>query len=153
MHKLELKIPPPLVLLVCAALVWLTAQALPLSFSPHSALKIAALVSALAGLIVAFSALALFIRMRTTVHPHRPAHSRRLVTGGVYRFSRNPMYLAMAAGLLAWILWLGSWPGLLWLAAFAAYITRFQIVPEERALAAKFGSRYQRYCRRTRRWL
>ncbi len=153
MHKLELKIPPPLVLLVCAALVWLTAQVLPALTTAQAALKIAALVSGLAGLMLAFSALALFIRMRTTVHPHQPARSRRLVTGGVYRFSRNPMYLAMAAGLLAWILWLGSWPGLLWLAAFAAYITRFQIVPEERALAAKFGSRYQRYCRRTRRWL
>ncbi|MDO5640234.1 MAG: isoprenylcysteine carboxylmethyltransferase family protein [Neisseria sp.] len=152
MNALELKVPPLVVAAVCALLTWLTAVALPALGRPYPVLRVLALLSALAGLMLVFSAIALFVRMRTTVHPHRPTESRRLVTGGVYRFSRNPMYLAMAAWLLAWILWLGSWPGLLWLAVFAGYITRFQILPEERVLAAKFGRRYERYCRRARRW-
>ena len=86
------------------------------------------------------------------MHPRAPERSSRLVTGGVYRFSRNPMYLALALFLLAWALWLGNGAALVWPALFAAYLTRFQIVPEERALAAKFGQEYAQYCRRVRRW-
>lgn len=72
---------------------------------------------------------------------------------GPYRFTRNPMYLGMVLILLAWCLWLGNAAALLALAAFVGYITRFQIVPEERALAGRFGAAYEDYRRRVRRWV
>ena len=76
-----------------------------------------------------------------------------MVTDGIYRYSRNPMYLGMALLLAAWALWLGNAAALLGIVLFVALINRYQIRPEERILAAKFGDDYRNYCRRTRRWL
>ena len=76
-----------------------------------------------------------------------------MVTDGIYRYSRNPMYLGMALLLAAWALWLGNAAAWLGIVLFVALINRYQIRPEERILAAKFGDDYHSYCRRTRRWL
>ncbi len=152
MNAMELKIPPPLVWLVCAAAAWLSAHYLPARALDMAALRWLVWPLLLCGVLLALPAPALFVRARTTMHPRAPERSSHLVTGGVYRFSRNPMYLALALLLLAWVLWLGNGVGLVWPALFAAYLTRFQIVPEERALAAKFGQEYAQYCRRVRRW-
>jgi protein-S-isoprenylcysteine O-methyltransferase Ste14 len=106
------------------------------------------------GLVVGVLALLPFGRLRTTVDPRHPERASRLVTDGVYRVSRNPMYLAMLLGLVAWGLWLGRAPALLLGPAFfVAYLNRRQIPPEERALAATFGEEYERYRRTVRRWL
>lgn len=96
---------------------------------------------------------AAFRRHRTTVNPHTPDKSRLIVADGIYRFSRNPMYLGMVLLLAAWAQHLAqaaAWAGV---AVFAAWITRFQIIPEERVLSAQFGDAYRAYCRRTRRWI
>lgn len=150
MNALELKIPPPLVWLVCAALVWQTAATLPGQVQLWPWLV---WLPILGSLVLGFPAVRAFVRAQTTVHPHQPSRSSSLVTGGVYRVSRNPMYLALALLLLAWVLYWGNILGLVWLAVFVLYITRFQIVPEERALAAKFGQAYRDYCERVRRWI
>ena len=94
-----------------------------------------------------------FRRAGTTVNPLSPGNARRVVTTGVFAWTRNPMYLGMAAALVGLSTWLGTWPALLVAAAFCAYLTRFQIVPEERALHDLFGEPYARYCRRVRRWI
>ena len=151
MNAMDLKIPPPLVWLVCAAAAGLAPYYLP-AVLDMAALRWLIWPLLLCAMLLALPALMLFSRARTTAHPHHPERSSRLVTGGVYRFSRNPMYLALALLLLAWVLWLGNGVALVWPALFAAYLTRFQIVPEERALAAKFGQEYAQYCRRVRRW-
>ena len=94
-----------------------------------------------------------FRRAHTTVDPLHPDKASRLVTGGIYRVSRNPMYLGMACLLTAWTIWLGAlWP---WLGpvAFVLYITRFQIRPEERMLTTLFGEAYTAYTQRVRRWV
>ena len=75
------------------------------------------------------------------------------MTGGVFRLTRNPMYLGMALILAAWALWLGNAGGALLLAGFVAFIGRFQIAPEERALRAHFGEEFDAYARRVRRWI
>lgn len=75
------------------------------------------------------------------------------MVGGVYRATRNPMYVGLALLLLAWTVYLGAPLALLGVAAFVAYITRFQIVPEERVLAQKFGPEFGAYRSRVRRWL
>jgi protein-S-isoprenylcysteine O-methyltransferase Ste14 len=76
-----------------------------------------------------------------------------MVTSGVYRHTRNPMYLGMLCLLGAWAAWLGNAAALLGLPAFVAYMNRFQIAPEERALAQRFGAAFDAYAARVRRWL
>ena len=94
----------------------------------------------------------MFRKARTTFSPLRPDRSAAVVQTGVYRITRNPMYLGMVLILLGLALYLASPWALLRPVAFAAYITRFQIVPEERALTARFGEAYTAYCARVRRW-
>ena len=114
-----------------------------------------ALVALFAGAGIAFDVADLlsFRASRTTVNPLKPERASALVTQGVYRLTRNPMYVGMACLLLAWAAWLWQLLPLLGPAAFVLYITRFQIRPEERALAALFGAEYAAYTARVRRWL
>ncbi len=92
-------------------------------------------------------------RVRTTVSPLNPEQTEHFVSDGVYRFSRNPMYAGLGCWLVAWAGYLAHPLPWLFLAAFVAYMTRFQIMPEERVLVQKFGAEYESYCRRVRRWL
>ena len=94
-----------------------------------------------------------FRRARTTVNPLKPETSAALVSTGVYSFTRNPMYLGMALALFAWAVYLSSVWSLLGPVLFALYITRFQIVPEERVLDGLFGASFAAYKKRVRRWL
>ncbi len=153
MLTLNHRIPPPIVGLVCAALAWGLGVWLPGgALAPPLRLALA-LPCALLGLLLDGWSLWNFRRQRTTVNPLAPGRASTVVLSGPYRFTRNPMYLGMAMLLLALCLWLGQPVALLALAVFVAYITRFQIQPEERALRAKFGAPYEDYLRRVRRWL
>ena len=95
MRWLELKIPPPLVGLATAALMWFGAREFPalrFSFSYQTALAIGL---AAIGLLLDVSGVVGFLRAKTTVNPLKPAAASKLVTTGLYRFTRNPMYAGM----------------------------------------------------------
>jgi protein-S-isoprenylcysteine O-methyltransferase Ste14 len=145
-HGLELRVPPPVVALILAACAWALADG-PLAW--HAG------VGFLLGLGLAIDASALwaFWRHRTTINPLHPERTTALVSGGIYRHTRNPMYLGLVCLLLAWAWALGHVWALLAPLVFVSYITRFQIVPEERAMAAHFGAAYDDYRQRVRRWL
>jgi len=152
MRSLELKIPPPLVALLIAAAMW--------SFSATGriempiALRIAVgVVAALAGFGIAISGVIAFRRAHTTVSPLKPDTASRLVTSGVYGFTRNPMYLGLCLVLAGWAFFLSSPLMLLGPLAFILYITRFQIVPEERSLSSLFGEAFADYQAKVRRWI
>jgi len=153
LRTLELKLPPPLVGLLVGAAMWcLAGFGQPLVW-PEAVRWVLTALLVLVGGAFDLTGLIAFVRRRTTVNPLKPGNTSALVTGGVYRVTRNPMYLGMACLLTAWAVWLGAlWP---WLGpvAFVAYITRFQIRPEERVLTALFGQPYTDYTRRVRRWL
>jgi protein-S-isoprenylcysteine O-methyltransferase Ste14 len=157
MSSLELKIPPPVVgLLVAGAMWWLSTldrrdgllHGVPTGWHLAAALMIAAIGAAFDVLgIIAFR------RAKTTVNPMKPEKSAALVSSGVYRITRNPMYVGMAFILLAWAIFLASPWALFGPLVFAVYITRFQIKPEERALSTRFGAEFASYQARVRRWL
>jgi protein-S-isoprenylcysteine O-methyltransferase Ste14 len=150
---LETKIPPPVVALLAAALMWWIAKITPhLNLSYIARLNMA-VVLALCGVAFAISGVIAFRRWNTTVRPEHPEKASALVTTGPYRYSRNPMYLGLLVILLAWTLYLAAPWSLLGPIAFVLFITRFQIIPEERALLAKFGTDYQRFCEAVRRWV
>lgn len=94
-----------------------------------------------------------FRRAATTVNPIHPERATVLVTSGIYRCTRNPMYLGHALILLGWAVYLHNAAALLIVPGFMLYITRFQIQVEERALAARFPDAYTAFCLQTRRWL
>lgn len=152
MQKLELKVPPPVVALLIAGIMW--AVRLPPYFAiPRNFGLLVAGTLVLAGFAIAGAGLVSFRRAGTTIHPHRPQETSALVTTGIYRFSRNPMYTGLLLVLAAWAVYLASlwaWAGP---AAFVLYINRFQVRPEERVLAAKFGEAYDAYRSKVRAWL
>ncbi|HSQ80712.1 MAG TPA: isoprenylcysteine carboxylmethyltransferase family protein [Casimicrobiaceae bacterium] len=107
----------------------------------------------IAGTFVMAMAVASFVAAKTTINPLKPTRASTLITGGAFRFTRNPIYLGDLLILAAVAVWLGQPANLALLAGFAWYIDRFQIRPEERALGALFGAEYAAYCARVRRWL
>jgi protein-S-isoprenylcysteine O-methyltransferase Ste14 len=107
----------------------------------------------LLGAVTSLAGVVAFRRSRTTVNPLRPETASSLVNGGVYRLTRNPMYVGFLFVLLGWAVWLWApWPWL-GLPLFMLFLTRFQIVPEERAMEKLFGSAYREYRNQVRRWL
>lgn len=108
---------------------------------------------AVVALATGLAAVARFRRAGTTVNPVDPGQASQVVTNGVYRFSRNPMYLGLLLLLTAWALWLANLATLPVLPGFVLYMNRFQIQPEERFLALKFGEDFHRYRESVRRWL
>jgi protein-S-isoprenylcysteine O-methyltransferase Ste14 len=149
----ELRVPPPAVALLAAAFMWLVARALPVLDFHIPARGQLAIAIAVIGLAIAAFAFFQFRRAGTTVNPMRPAESAVLVTTGIYRFSRNPMYVGDVVLLAAWAVWLANLAALIGLLLFVAYISRFQITLEERALEARFGAAYVEYRRSVRRWI
>lgn len=153
MTWLDHKIPPPVVGALVGAAMWGVA-----SFGPQFAWPIAVRFAVVFVLIAAgigfdVAGILAFRRAQTTVNPLKPESASALVTGGIYRFTRNPMYVGMVLFLLAWGAYLGSSVALVGPLVFVLYITRFQIQPEERALRAAFGAQFEDYSGRVRRWL
>lgn len=153
MRALELRIPPLLLMLVVAAAMvplGMLLPALTVPFAGHRAVGLALLVAGAAALLGA----ALQFRLqRTTVDPRQPAKASRFVARGLYRFTRNPMYLGMALILLGVAAWSAHGLGYLLVVAFCVYLTELQIKPEERALEERFGAEYTAYKAKVRRWI
>lgn len=153
MPKLELKIPPPAVALLLAVAMWLAAYALGALAFTLPGRRAISIALAVVGIAISVAGVVSFRRARTTVNPTRPDSASTLVATGIYRFTRNPMYLGLFLVLAGWAAYLANAAALAGPLLFALYIDRFQIVPEERALAAKFGAAFDTYRRQTRRWI
>ena len=154
MHALELRIPPPIVTVIVAAAMGTITLAAPTADKPALLVRLAlTIVIALAGVATGVSGVVAFRRARTTPNPLKPETASTLVSTGVYRLTRNPMYVGLALVLVAWGVFLYSAWASLGPVAFVLYITRFQIIPEERVLAGLFGADYAAYRAKVRRWL
>lgn len=147
---MALKIPPPLWLTLFGALMWLIAKTLP--GAPWHAPGLAITLFLIGSVLCLSGAYALH-QARTTLNPHHPENSRTLVRHGIYRYSRNPIYLGMAFLLAAWAAHLGHALPWLGIAGFIYCLNRYQIRPEETILHNTFTTDYEHYSRHTRRWL
>lgn len=153
MRFLDNKIPPPAVGALVGLAMWLVAPVGPaLGFGPEARIGVVGIL-VLAG--VAFDVLGLlaFRAAHTTVNPLKPQRASVLVTHGVYRVTRNPMYVGMCCLLLAWAVYLSALLPFAGPVLFVLYMTRFQIQPEERVLRRLFGEQFVQYTSRVRRWL
>ena len=150
--KKSIRIPPPIVTFVFGMSMYA------LSFVIHwqfifSFQEVIVIALILSGILLLLPAVLQFIQHKTTVNPLNPEKASRLVVSGLFRFSRNPMYLGMALLLLAWGIYLGNPLNIIIFIGFIAYMNCFQISLEEKALEALFGEEFSRYKARVRRWI
>jgi len=151
-NDLELKVPPLALVLTLAGAMWFAAKELPsLAFSLPWRDGLAVTVSGV-GILFLLAGLYEFQKARTSFNPMKPDAASSVVTSGVYRVSRNPMYVGFLLVLTAWAIFLSHPLPFLFLPVFVTYMNRFQILPEERALSAKFGEGYDTYRHNVRRW-
>jgi protein-S-isoprenylcysteine O-methyltransferase Ste14 len=153
MQALELKIPPLVAAFLAGATMWVAAYLLPAVHRTGQLRFVVAVVCAAFGVIIAFLGFWAFRQAKTTVNPVTPEAASSVVTGGVYSYTRNPMYVGLMFVLLGWAVWLSVPWVFIGPFAFALFLTRFQIIPEERVMSSKFGRDYDEYRERVRRWL
>lgn len=153
MSKLELKIPPPLLMLITAALMLVASLMFARIFIPHHIKFLLVGLFILLGVFISGIAFVQFRRASTTVNPMQPDKASQLLTSGIFTFSRNPMYVGLMCFLIAWGITLSSIVALFLVVLFVLYMNRFQIIPEERVLSTKFGQEYTQYMQRVRRWI
>ena len=153
MKQLELKLPPVAVTALFAVAMWGIARVMPPQPLPQVVTFVAAALFTIGSGIVGIAGVAAFHRAGTTVNPLQPENSSTLVVDGVYRYTRNPMYLALLMLLFAWGIALSNPYSMLAAWTFIPYMNRFQIRPEERAMTQRFGAEFLRYAARVRRWI
>ena len=153
MEQLELKVPPPVWALIFLGVTYgISLLELGLEFSGSSSSL--GVVIGLVGVAIGVFAIIDFRAEGTTVDPHDPSQATSLVEKGMYRFSRNPMYLGLAIIIAGLGVGLGDIIATaVGVGGFVAVITRLQIIPEERALEQQFKKRYAAYRAGRRRWL
>ncbi len=149
---MELKVPPALVFVCFACLMWAVGAWLPFGDFEFFGRKWLLWILMIGALLIAGIAVIQFFVSRTTLNPAHPAKTTKLVTSGIYKYSRNPMYLALLMILLSWALWLGNAFNTLTAAGFVYYMNAYQIKPEEKQLNKLFGAEYRQYCTQVRRW-
>jgi len=151
-NALELKVPPLALVFLFGAVMWLASaySAFALSLPWRATF---ALIVFIVGFAIVLAGVVAFRRAKTTVNPLTPEATTAMVISGIYRFTRNPMYLGFLLVLAGWAMYLSNLLALALLPLFVWYMNRFQIVPEERVLSAKFPDAFTVYKRSVRRWL
>jgi protein-S-isoprenylcysteine O-methyltransferase Ste14 len=153
MKALELKVPPLPLALGFGVLMWAIDRWLPMQAERSLVRTVIALPTLGLAVGIIIAAIISFRKAKTTVDPMHPEAASAIVTAGIYRFTRNPMYLGFLFALIAWAVFLGNVVSALMAVLFVVYMNRFQIAPEERALRARFGTSYETYLRSVRRWI
>lgn len=151
--NLELKIIPPVQLIIASVLMYSLAKSLPLYHFDLSISLLAAILLVLIASLIGIVALYDFHKHQTTFHPHTPEKTSKVVDSGVFAYSRNPMYVSLVLILIALGVYLQNYSSFIVIPLFVAYITRYQIIPEEKMLDKMFPRDYQAYCQKVRRWV
>ena len=153
MSFLENKIPPPVILIVCLVLMWLISRETA-SLEIDSEVKLlASSFMFLLGVCIAVAGIVSFRKAKTTVNPLKPEEATHLVVVGVFKYTRNPMYLGMLCVTIGMVINLANLWASVMVLAFYLYISQYQIAPEERAMQKLFGDQFAGYTKRVRRWL
>ena len=148
------KIPPPIVTLIAILLAYLSRDYIFILYLHPFLQSTLPLLFLAAGFIIIFLANKGFKKYETTVNPLKPEMSTTLVTEGIFKYTRNPMYLGLTLILLAACFYFNSFLGIIiYFPLFVCYITIFQILPEEDALKKLYNEEYMKYCSNVRRWI
>jgi len=145
------KIPPPIVTLFFGLCIYLSRSYFPV-FS-GSLLNVLSIFFFVYGIFVFAAAVISFKKQKTTVNPISIENASSLVVSGIFKQTRNPMYLGMSFVLLGLTFKFNVIGGLLFTGIFMLFITIFQIKPEEVAMEKLFGQEWKDYTKNVRRWL
>ena len=145
------KIPPPFIAAGNIVLFYLSTLLVPpFGFTGQNILGI---LIGLEGIIIILVSIRLFRKYQTTINPFKAHETNRLITSGIYSFTRNPMYLGLSSIQVAFGIYLGAYVSIFLIPAFIIYITRKQIIYEEQVLEKEFGDEYTHYLKSVRRWI
>ncbi|WP_200911606.1 methyltransferase family protein [Teredinibacter purpureus] len=150
---LKNRVPPVIVLALFLGLSWAISWCTPSIEFGGRFKNIVSAIILLVGGVFCMAGVWSFRKSKTTVDPLNPKKASALVVFGVYRFSRNPMYVGFAMCLIAFCIALASPFSLLSIVGFVVYMNEYQIKPEEQALRKNFGDAFLRYSNRVSRWL
>ena len=145
------KIPPPIVTFFFGLCIYLLQEYFP-EFNLEF-LTIPSYIFYFAGLTILVLAVRLFKKQNTTVNPIKIENASSLVTSGIFKYSRNPMYLGMVMILFGLALMFNLIGGIFFTLLFAIYITKYQIRPEEEVMERLFGEDFLKYKNSVRMWL
>ncbi len=152
-NGLENRIPPPVVVIFSGFTGWLIDEFFESKIPGARHFEIVSVVFLVVGFLFGLLGIISFKLANTTINPLKPEATSALVKSGIYKISRNPMYVGLAFLLTAWCLYLGSLLSLVSVILFVSYIYRFQIIPEERAMESLFGDDFIDYKSKVRRWI
>ena len=148
---MKTRVPPPILALLMIGLVYLSSLLIgSVSFDYQASVSVLLVI---VGLSCALPSYRLFARNKTTISPLTPSETSVLKTQGMYRYSRNPMYLGLLLLIIAATIWFGTWFGIIISVFFILLINILQIIPEEEALLQIFGEEYLEYKKKVRRWI
>ena len=150
MH-IKTKIPPPLVALTFGFLINYTKDIFPKIEISNEIIFGSFMI--IIGLFIILSAIILFKKYKTTITPLNPSNATKLIVHGIYKFSRNPMYLGLLLVLSGIGIIQNPIGGLLFVPSFILYLNRFQIIPEESAMFDLFKDDFLKYKENVRRWI
>ena len=151
MMNIKTKFPPPLVTLVFGFLINYTKNIFPQIGIVGRGVFGSIII--IFGMFIILSAVILFKKYKTTITPLNPSNASKLIVIGVYKFSRNPMYLGLLLVLSGISTILNPIGGLLFVPIFILYLTYFQIIPEENAMLDLFKDEFLEYKENVRRWI
>ena len=151
MMDIKTKFPPPLVALTFGFLINYTKNIFPKIEVKNEFIFGSFMI--ISGLIIILSAITLFKKYQTTITPLNPSNATKLITDGIYKFSRNPMYLGLLLVLLGISIILNPTGGFILIPLFILYLNLFQIIPEENAMVDLFKDEFLDYKKNVRRWI
>ena len=146
-----IKIPPPLIVLILVISIFFSSKKIDLIHIPFQ-LPISIFILSV-GILIFINPVMQFIKSKTTINPIKLEETNKLVTSGIFKYSRNPMYLGMLMIIISTSIFYLNIYSILTPFLFVFWINKFQIKREEVFLTKKFGKEYLSYKNKTRKWL
>ena len=146
-----LKIPPPLLVLILVISNYFSSKKIDLILIPNQTLI--SFIIFLIGVIILINPIIKFIKSRTTIDPINFKKVNKLIISGIYKYSRNPMYLGLLMIVISNTIFFLNILSITTPILFYLWINKFQIKREEIFLTEKFGQEYLLYMTKTRRWI
>ena len=146
-----IKIPPPILVLILIISNYFSQNRLEIIYLPYK--YSTSVLILLVGSLILINPVFKFIKSKTTINPVKFAKVNKLVTTGIFKYSRNPMYLGMILIIISTTIFYLNYYSVTTPFIFFFWINRFQIKREEIFLKEKFGKEYLFYKSKTRRWI